>query len=227
MSFPKTVNIIGDVAGRFGELMELLAKMPAADLTLAVGDIVDRGPKSREVVEWFMGDPLSRDCILGNHECMFVYACRNQPMDPLNTIWGWNGGQQTWASYGYELPPESHLRWLEKRPLWYCQPGLFVSHAPVYNMAEMPQQNLATPHEINDLYNDDNGWVWNRYLGTACAGDGDFYVYGHNSHLVKHTTLAAGGEQNWFAACIDDSRHNKLTGLHWPTKEIYQVEYHR
>ena len=71
-----TYNIIGDIAGRFDELMLLLAKMPEADKVILVGDMVDRGPKSKEVIEWAMNNP-NVIAIKGNHEDMMVDFCED------------------------------------------------------------------------------------------------------------------------------------------------------
>ena len=52
-----TYNIIGDIAGRFDELMLLLAKMPESDKVILLGDMVDRGSQSKQVIEWAMTNP--------------------------------------------------------------------------------------------------------------------------------------------------------------------------
>ena len=72
------INIIGDIAGRYDELMLLLAKMPEADLIVSVGDMVDRGPKSKEVIEFFMTNPKAY-AIYGNHESMMYEHLTGNP----------------------------------------------------------------------------------------------------------------------------------------------------
>ena len=61
--------IIGDVHGCFVELQQLLAVVEASpeDVVIAVGDLVDRGPESPEVVRFFRERPNSY-VIVGNHE---------------------------------------------------------------------------------------------------------------------------------------------------------------
>ena len=61
--------IIGDIHGCFDELTELLGVIGASrdDLIVSVGDMIDRGPKSPEVAEFFMCGG-KRLAILGNHE---------------------------------------------------------------------------------------------------------------------------------------------------------------
>lgn len=58
--------VIGDVHGCYDELMDLLDKcqVTACDRIISLGDILDRGPKIRESVDFFM----KHEAILGNHE---------------------------------------------------------------------------------------------------------------------------------------------------------------
>lgn len=216
----KTVNIIGDCAGRLDELMELLAKMPAADLVLSVGDLVDRGPKSREVIEWFMADPLGRDAVHGNHENMMLEACLDLPS---HDIWEWNGGRATRASYNFMPVPEEHLRWLANRPLWFMQEGLFVSHAPVQDVEKIPAQfDDWRKYRIDD----DDCFIWNRYLDNRPMPN-HFMVYGHNSRIRQHTFYSEATGMIEYARCIDNSSCKQLVGMHWPSREMFSVEYHQ
>lgn len=225
-----SINIIGDIAGRYDELMELLAKMPAASLTLAVGDLVDRGPKSRQVVEWFMGDPMSRESLQANHEQMMLAACELWPHQPLlHPYWPRNGGTQTIESYGLSPPPAEHLRWLAYRPAWFKQDGLFVSHAPVYDVYDIPPQygyDWRAEARRAD-YGDETGWCWNRQL-SARPMPGHYMVYGHNSFSFGPSVhVDEDGKMTEYAFCIDNSRQRSLTGMHWPTKELFSVDYSR
>lgn len=58
--------IIGDVHGCADEVLDLFAKvgLTKEDEVIFVGDLVDRGPKSREAIEIAM----EHDAVLGNHE---------------------------------------------------------------------------------------------------------------------------------------------------------------
>lgn len=97
--------IIGDVHGCLVELEELLHKVAATDRDhlVFVGDLVDRGPYSTDVVQLVqqLCDMRGAVCVLGNHE--FKYRRR---------------GAST------RTPPftltESDLDWFESLP-FYCQ----------------------------------------------------------------------------------------------------------
>lgn len=122
-----TYNIIGDIAGRFDELMLLLPRMPKADKIILVGDLIDRGPKSREVIEWAMNNS-EVITIKGNHEHMMVDCYLNTGIYAPR-IWEENGGDKTQESYDQYIP-ESHIYWMKDLPIFFEDEGLYVSHAP-------------------------------------------------------------------------------------------------
>ncbi|MHA2279526.1 MAG: RNA ligase [Promethearchaeota archaeon] len=65
----KKFIVVGDIHGCFDEFMELLNQcgwMPS-NFVISVGDLMDRGPKSREVVEWFLDRPNTY-IVEGNHD---------------------------------------------------------------------------------------------------------------------------------------------------------------
>jgi serine/threonine protein phosphatase 1 len=71
--------IIGDIHGCYAELRELLDKaaLAADDQIVAIGDIVDRGPQSAEVVAFFQQTPNAYS-ILGNHERKHIRSFRGE-----------------------------------------------------------------------------------------------------------------------------------------------------
>ncbi len=101
--------IIGDIHGCFDELMNLLDKINfnTNDLLLTVGDMIDRGPKTYDVVKFFMNTKNAVSC-LGNHERRLLGTLKNEkipawtqkqtitriPLDEIND----------WMRYLSELP---------------------------------------------------------------------------------------------------------------------------
>jgi serine/threonine protein phosphatase 1 len=61
--------VVGDIHGCYDELMELLDKVDLQkdDRVVSVGDLITKGPKSREVLELFMTDPRF-STVIGNHD---------------------------------------------------------------------------------------------------------------------------------------------------------------
>jgi serine/threonine protein phosphatase 1 len=83
--------IVGDVHGQMDMLMRLMDHAgydPKVDQVIAVGDLVDRGPASADVVKWFAGG-TRRFSLLGNHDAMMLDA---EFLRHVENIWMGNGG---------------------------------------------------------------------------------------------------------------------------------------
>ena len=61
--------VVGDLHGCYDELMELLEKIGVGDddRVICVGDLITKGPKSKEVLELFMTDARF-STVIGNHD---------------------------------------------------------------------------------------------------------------------------------------------------------------
>jgi len=96
--------IIGDVHGHYDTLMTLVERLPKDAKLIFVGDLIDRGPKSADVVKFVRdGGHL---CVMGNHEEIMVkdtpYILNAYKKDrtlDLYSIWFSNGGVATLLSY--------------------------------------------------------------------------------------------------------------------------------
>ena len=96
--------VIGDVHGEFDTLKALLNKFPDDSKLIFVGDLVDRGRKSKEVIDFVKDNNFL--CVLGNHEKMMIdFLIEFEKIYPkfpsLNYHHRWinNGGKQTLFSY--------------------------------------------------------------------------------------------------------------------------------
>lgn len=71
--------IVGDIHGCHAEFLELLdrAGVGPEDEIIAIGDIVDRGPDSRAVLDFFRQRPKASS-ILGNHERKHLRSARGE-----------------------------------------------------------------------------------------------------------------------------------------------------
>lgn len=70
--------VIGDVHGCFDEMLALIHKIEEQDADakfIFVGDMIDRGPKVWDMLNWAM-DNITKDgkyqCVMGNHEYMIL-----------------------------------------------------------------------------------------------------------------------------------------------------------
>ncbi len=75
----KRTIFIGDIQGCFDEFMHLLKKLnyePTNDYLYLVGDTINRGPKSSEVLDFLIENPQIKS-VLGNHEYFFIKSLEN------------------------------------------------------------------------------------------------------------------------------------------------------
>jgi bis(5'-nucleosyl)-tetraphosphatase (symmetrical) len=117
---------IGDVHGCFATLRALLARCgfsPRRDRLWMVGDLVNRGPRSLEVLRWAaaMGDRLV--AVLGNHDLYFLARAagltERRRRDTLDEVLE--------AADGAEL-----VAWLRSRPLLHREGDRVLVHAGLY-----------------------------------------------------------------------------------------------
>jgi len=61
--------VVGDIHGCYDELVDLLdeVKFGGNDRLISVGDLITKGPKSREVLDRFMSEP-NFSAVIGNHD---------------------------------------------------------------------------------------------------------------------------------------------------------------
>lgn len=114
------VYCVGDIHGRY-DLLQLLHDMILQDAAgfhggktiVYLGDYIDRGPESRQVVDHLLHSPLNgfqSVHLRGNHE----QALLDFLQDPkAMAAWMNWGGKQTLASYGVPLPPNLYLEHME------------------------------------------------------------------------------------------------------------------
>ena len=92
---------IGDIHGHYDGLRQLWELMApdGDDQIYCVGDLIDRGPKSSEVVDFVRRHATG--CVQGNHEQLLLDAFVDGKVN-LPTLHGWiySGGQATLTSYG-------------------------------------------------------------------------------------------------------------------------------
>ena len=79
--------IVGDIHGCYIEFQELLARsgITESDAIIALGDIVDRGPETPQVLDFFRQQPNAQS-LMGNHERKHVRASRSEVKLALSQI---------------------------------------------------------------------------------------------------------------------------------------------
>lgn len=210
------ILIISDIAGEMSALEKLVSLVPHDTIKLSVGDMCDRGPRSKEVFDYFRdGYGETKFALLGNHCHMLLAYYDDIPCRMYEEgIWMWNGGDATLASYGETdgFIPQDVRDWIKSLPLFYETDDLFVSHAPWPHFLER-QTDLSNL----DVFEA----VWNR---AAPRDIGKLQVFGHNSHWGLRSFKRSDGVD--YALCLDQCRTKRvLTGYLWPEGKIIEVPF--
>lgn len=126
------VAVIGDVHGCFFTLQALVDKInnKYPDIRIyCVGDLVDRGRYSFEVIDFVISQNINFTA--GNHDWMF-YSFFKDPGSSMASAWLHNGSDSTIQSY--EKKNDfliKHLEYIEKAPLFFNTKDCFISHAGI------------------------------------------------------------------------------------------------
>src|ERR687885_2191717 len=92
--------VIGDVHGHYDTLMTLLEAIAPTgdDMVYFLGDLIDRGPQSAQVVDFVKQSPYQ--CLLGNHEQMLLDILGDGEIySPALQAWLYSGGYATVKKY--------------------------------------------------------------------------------------------------------------------------------
>ena len=207
--------VVADLAGRYAEVLKLFAQFEQPCQIVCVGDVVDRGSQSKELVEYLMAHP-EFVVIFGNHEALMLEAHgRFHPgldyppdFEPDPETWLSQGGLQTLASFGGQIPAEV-LTWAANLPLNHeveiDSQRYYISHAPVpdpdWPWKEKPER------------------IWNRNQPLRNPKYA-LQIYGHNSKMDW-----VADNDGTYAVCIDDCRNKHLTAIELPSLRILHQPY--
>lgn len=193
------VYAVGDIHGCLGLLVSLqqqikedMARRDASRrVVVYLGDYVDRGPKSRGVLDHLLNRPLP-DCesvhLAGNHDRWMLRFLDDASVGPP---WLRNGGAETLVSYGLVPPrtlgaaelaaaqeafnaalPASHRAFLQSMPPSHEEGDFFFAHAgvkPGVPLSEQTERDLT--------------WIREEFLYS----DQDFGKVVVHGHTPTHT----------------------------------------
>jgi serine/threonine protein phosphatase 1 len=133
--------VIGDVHGHYDTLMTLLdAIAPGGDdMVYFLGDLIDRGPQSAQVVDFVKDSSYS--CLLGNHEQMLLDILGDGEIyGPALQAWLYSGGHSTINSYGDAGVRQDHLDWMRTLPTYLDLGDTWLVHAGVHPRIPLEKQ---------------------------------------------------------------------------------------
>lgn len=192
-------NVVGDLEGRVKTLKALLEKMPKDADLLSLGDVNDRGPSTKELIEFLM---KNGETVASNHGHMMTEAWKQSAMPgahplyyPLDIWPEFNGGIDTVRSYApvdwngqvtkfHEFIPESHIKFLENCPAYIETDDFIMSHAPIRGKVTADEaSNLGNGFTDSFDWKSETSIIWNRYVPHTPNPKlmGKINVFGHNS----------------------------------------------
>ncbi len=236
--------IIGDVHGHYQTLLALVEKLPQDAKLVFVGDLIDRGDGSADVVQFVRdGGHL---CVMGNHEELMLKdminifsAYENDKELDLYSMWLMSGGIQTLLSYGI-------IRWAEGKPEKVKNPQKAIKQIrsdlewmetlPLYIKLEIPHPSgkpVVVSHacigSVWKFHKDKKKQItfkehalWNRKPEPKIMSI--FNVFGHTpircgvdvqSHYVNVDT----------GCYMDEEGYNQLSAYCVETGEVVSAEY--
>ncbi len=171
---------ISDIHGCFYPFHELVINrisLKKSDKLLLLGDYIDRGENSKEVIDFIMDlinkgfdvTPLS-----GNHEVMLVDAYSNRDMLPL---WYLNSGLDTLKSFGIQDIRDIDNQYIEffRGLKFYETIGDFIFVHAGFN------DNAADP------FSDRHGMIWEtRLIYENPVFSGKTIVHGHRPKTIAY-----------------------------------------
>ncbi len=219
----RRVYAIGDIHGRYDLLQDMHEKIAedaaesaaATRVIVYLGDYVDRGLRSRDVIDYLLGDPMPDfECIhlLGNHE----FAMR-EFLDDAEYGFNWLGfgGETTLLSYGVTMTPRqvtakgleearqqfrglipaSHVEFLDGLRLYHVEDDYLFIHAGVRPGTPLERQD---PHDLI--------WIRDEFLDST-IDHGRLVVHGHS--IVRRPEIRSN------RICVDTGAYatGQLTAL--------------
>ena len=195
------IYAIGDIHGHLDQLVAMQAAI-AADrachpvdrvLIVYLGDLIDRGPQSREVIDRLIDQRNGADdstqvvCLTGNHDAWLSQFLQDIAVFPL---WARKGGLETLLSYDFTAQevvramadtaatevlrlallarmPQRHKDFMASLALSHQQGGYFFAHAGIE-----PDRSLSAQRQ------EDLTWIRDRFL-LSTKNFGKVVVHGH------------------------------------------------
>lgn len=223
---------IGDLQGCYGAFCRLLEKIafdPAHDRLWLVGDLVNRGPQSLDVLRHVRALGAAAVCVLGNHDLHLLMLAagysKARADDTLQAV--------------LDAPDrEELLDWLRQRPLMHQENTYVMVHAGV-----LPQWDIAKAaalaHEVEQALRADlpdyheflanlwgsepvrwsdelKGWPRLRVIVNACTRMRFCSLEGEMEFQAKgETTSAPAGYMPWFDVPGRLGNDHVLVTGHW------------
>lgn len=211
--------IIGDIHGNFEPLQSLIRKIlkeiTPEDRIIFLGDYIDRGVHSFEVVELLLALSKCYPVIFlkGNHEDMMLKYLKGAPGGEYYLV---NGGIETIRSYkrhcGSFTLPEPHREFFENLDFYFEGSDFIAVHAGLHparkSLQEQQEYDMIWIRDI--FYHADKKWE-------------KTVIFGHTpvSLLKRGPGIYIDDTRNIIAMDNGIIYGNPLACLRWPDRKIF------
>lgn len=234
------ICLISDLHGCYGTMVRLLnqvaAKHPGARLMFG-GDLIDRGPNSRAVVEFAMEHRVPT--VIGNHcDLCLAFSAHTRRGYKAHCssyydrdVWLLNGGEETLANWPHyratddqgvpfrdgEHIPDEVLDWMQALPAYID-----------VDVKDDQGLTLHVSHTGYGLYADLGHWhtaLWGRLGidGPDFPADGKWRAFGHTPVKTPQLRETYGAIDT--GAAYGDRGGGIMTAFIWPTKDLVQQAF--
>lgn len=198
--------VISDIHGNDKLLRKALksVKLKKTDKVILLGDVIDRGPQSKEVLDTILlllNNGFEIISIKGNHEDMFLKAFEDD-----SSLYHWlkNGGEETLLSFltsSIDKIPKMYIDLIKSFPNYYLHENFILVHAGLNTKIDKPFEDLETifwTRNAKDLLSD----VWDKEK---------FIIHGHTP--VNKETIMADVDNKENVIGIDNGVYFKQQGF--------------
>ena len=213
---------ISDIHGCFKPFYELVIntiKLKKSDQLFLLGDYIDRGEQSKEVIDFIID--LNRQgfdvtTLIGNHEVMLLDSYYNHELEPL---WMMNNGASTLMSFGIDNIRNIDIHYLE-----------FLNSLEYYKIVG----NIIFVHAgFNDQsinpFADLPSMIWeSRHSYHNPLLKDKIIIHGHRPNLISNLKILIEEKANVIpidTGCVYDKEmgYGILTALEVNTMTLYSV----
>jgi len=214
--------IVGDIHGHLSKLKKIISAVgediKKTDTFIFLGDYIDRGPSSFEVIEYLIEMSLKYKTVFltGNHEDMFIkYLTDGENYSNYIS----NGGGSTIKSYIKNMNelvlPENHKLFFSNLKLYYEGDDFIAVHAglnpEISNLKEQDKYDLIWIRE--DFYRYPHKWEKTIIFGHTPTP----YMNNSDSVYIDEKRNIIGLDTN----AMSDGY--PLSCIRWPDRKIYQA----
>ncbi|MEA3454413.1 MAG: metallophosphoesterase [Candidatus Caldatribacteriota bacterium] len=235
--------VIGDVHGSLESLKMLIQKLPNIEQLYFVGDLIDRGPDSKGVVDFIRKHNFQT--VLGNHEQFMIEdgqevinrLVAGRGLREFDLLWTHQGGRQTLESYGFKYTKKGniklgkatqtdidtfmeHINWMKTLP-YYIETGIMNNG----------RQNVISHSSVSRVWEDrfflDNSEKFDRWEGYVLWGRKPPIDVPKIFNIFGHTKVRQAEVTKYFAnidtGCYSE-RYGKLSAYCLENGKIYEQE---